>query len=652
LPQQKSTPGQLTLFAGGTYNVPLRPLFVSLSLLFVAAFMMSAPLAVAQAPPCPAGEANVTTQHNDTCRTGWQQYESKLSPSTVSQSTFGLLWQYPVYGAVFAQPLVYHTQESIGTENTCSNCDVVFIADEMDYVYAFEADSPASSETPLWSVDVAVYPITEWSCITIILPCNKGVVGPYMGITGTPVIDEANKIIYVVALEDVSGAPEYFLVATNLLDGVVLASLQIQPTFPGVNPDNSCTTAVGSGTVSFAPADSIQRPGLLLLGNSYGTYGTVYVGFAPAETGEWSNGWLLGYQYTSSGSTGSLAQAFALNTTPYGTGGGVWMGGSGLVAADATVGGTNATYIFASTGQGTFDFDSPKNNFADSLLRLTPGLTISDYFTPADEFSYYVEGDAHHGRCLNDLDLNSYGLIALPDETPPLMSAHPRLIVAADKEAKLYVVDRDSLTEYSLPTDRIVQEIQTPPIANVWGYWGYPAYYKWTDLQGVHRALYYSPRESATTLPPLPINQYTLTPTGPIPVWSSVLSSPEIYCSFGPAPSVSSDGSTGGILWTIEATNFWNSQGADNPNCQSGTNEPGTYYLYLALHAYDATNISSELYNGRGHNGSPATGYPVTFGTPTIYNGKVFVGARDATNTSGIVDVWGLCSESPSGCLE
>ena len=624
--------------------------------------MPLAPLAVAQAPPCPAADANVTTQHNDTCRTGWQRYEYTLSPSTVSHSTFGLLWQYPVEGAVFAQPLAYHAGSgtTIGSGTaSCSNCDVVFIADEMDYVYAFEAESPASSVTPLWSVDVAGTN-GEWPCLTIVLPCNMGVVGPYMGITGTPVIDEVNKIIYVVALEDVSGAPEYFLAAINLLNGVVLANLQIEPTFPGVSQDNPCATAVGSGTVSFAPADSIQRPGLLLLGNSIaGVYGTVYIGFAPAERTEWTNGWLLGYQYASSGGAGSLAQAFVLNTTPYGTGGGVWMGGSGLVAADATVGGTNGPYIFASTGNGTFDFDSPKNNFADSLLRLNPaGLAISDYFTPADEFTY--SGPYGTGRCPNDIDLNSYGLIALPDEAQPLMSAHPRLIVAADKEAKLYVVDRDSLTEYSRPTDRIVQEIQTPPIAiytKVRGYWGYPAYYEWTAGVATYRALYYSVRgvtdQNTNIGTPFPIDQYTLTPTGPIPTWStSILSTPDVYCPSGPAPSASSDGSADGVLWAIEATNSGNPQGSLNPTCPSGTNEPGTYYLYLALHAYDATNISSELYNGRMYNSGPPTGYPVTFGTPTVFDGKVFVGARDATNTSGIVDVWGLCSESPSGCLE
>jgi hypothetical protein len=54
---------------------------------------------------------NVATWHNDNYRTGWQQNEATLSPSSVSQSTFGLLWQYtngtggPIAGQVYAQPL-------------------------------------------------------------------------------------------------------------------------------------------------------------------------------------------------------------------------------------------------------------------------------------------------------------------------------------------------------------------------------------------------------------------------------------------------------------------------------------------------------------------------------------------------------------------
>ena len=62
-----------------------------------------------------------------------------------------------------------------------------------------------------------------------------------------------------------------------------------------------------------------------------------------------------------------------------------------------------------------------------------------------------------------------------------------------------------------------------------------------------------------------------------------------------PHPSVSSDGSADGVLWAIEATNTGNQQGSLSPTCPSSTNEPGTDYLNIALHAYDATNIGTEL---------------------------------------------------------
>jgi hypothetical protein len=118
--------------------------------------------------------------------------------------------------------------------------------------------------------------------------------------------------------------------------------------------------------------------------------------------------------------------------------------------------------------------------------------------------------------------------------------------------------------------------------------------------------------------------------------------------SNGAVPSVSSNGSTGGIMWAVESTN------KKNPTSCPGTqDEPGTDYENIALHAYDATNISIELYNGRGQNPNTPAGYTRKFHTPTISNGKFFVSAiSDTTATLGMVDVYGLCSDTANGqCL-
>jgi len=80
---------------------------------------------------------NVTTWHNDINRTGWQQNETTLCASAqtgctpVTQTNFGLLWQWNVTGRVYAQPLAV---AGVSTNITgCQpSCDLIFIATEQD----------------------------------------------------------------------------------------------------------------------------------------------------------------------------------------------------------------------------------------------------------------------------------------------------------------------------------------------------------------------------------------------------------------------------------------------------------------------------------------------------------------------------------------
>jgi hypothetical protein len=142
----------------------------------------------------------VFTWHNDNNRTGRYLNENMLTPTpdqpgTVTQTSFGLLFQYPVQGQVYAQPLAVSNLHTTGCTN---GCNVVFIATEDDWLYAFNVDS--SSTTPLWSIDLAskVPPFAGQhasyvDCNTINPPCTStGVIYPHVGVTGTPVISSTS----------------------------------------------------------------------------------------------------------------------------------------------------------------------------------------------------------------------------------------------------------------------------------------------------------------------------------------------------------------------------------------------------------------------------------------------------------------------------
>jgi len=92
-----------------------------------------------------------------------------------------------VDGQVYAQPLYVSNLDlggAVGVRN------VVFIATENNWVYAFDADKPGAGNNgaKLWQVNLGTAAAHgNGSC---------GDLDPNVGITGTPVIDLATKTIY------------------------------------------------------------------------------------------------------------------------------------------------------------------------------------------------------------------------------------------------------------------------------------------------------------------------------------------------------------------------------------------------------------------------------------------------------------------------
>jgi hypothetical protein len=82
----------------------------------------------------------------------------------------------------------------------------------------------------------------------------------------------------------------------------------------------------------------------------------------------------------------------------------------------------------------------------------------------------------------------------------------------------------------------------------------------------------------------------------------------------GATPSISANGTSNAILWAAENTGS------------------------AVLHAYDATNLSRELYNSnQASGGRDQFGAGNKFITPMITNGKVYVGTTNGVGVFGLL---------------
>jgi hypothetical protein len=106
-------------------------------------------------------------------------------------------------------------------------------------------------------------------------------------------------------------------------------------------------------------------------------------------------------------------------------------------------------------------------------------------------------------------------------------------------------------------------------------------------------------------------------------VVSSVASSfvPFLILYPGATPAISANGTTNGIVWAVDSSNW------------GGFGPPSAPAI---LHAFDATNVAHELYNTTQAQNRDVMGNAVKFVVPTVANGKVYVGTQTE------VDVYGL----------
>ena len=400
-----------------------------------------------------------------------------------------------------------------------------------------------------------------------------GDIQPEIGVTGTPVIDAASKTMYLVSKSE--DGMGGFHVRLHALDLITGAEK-----FSGPVSVSASVPGTGGGTngttVAFDPHMEHQRSALALAN------GVVYVCWAAHEDADPYHGWLMGFNAS------TLARVSVYNASPNGNRAGIWMGGGGPVV-DAS----NNVYVL--TGNGTYD---GVTDYGDSALKLNSGLTLIDSFTPYNQST--LES--------NDTDLASSGLFLLPDQ--PSGPAH--LLVISGKEGRVYLLNRDAMGGFcSSCTTTDTNVLQSFFVTNNFGtpaFWNNALYFGGADFQ--HGGDF--------------VKRFVFNPgTNPLFTTSAASQSATRFPFPGTMPSISSHGASNGIVWAIDASQY-------GPPSSRGTGP-------AVLHAYDATNLGTELWNTSQASGSrDVAGNAVKMTAPTIANGKVYLSTRTE------IDVYGL----------
>jgi hypothetical protein len=409
---------------------------------------------------------------------------------------------------------------------------------------------------------------------------------PFQALTSTPVIELATNTMYLVSAQKTTGTPFFRLSALDITTGHQRAGspVLITASAPGTNSDSV-------GGMIMLTSSCLQRASLLL------AQGTLYLGFSACHSG-----WLLSYD------AASLTQLGVLNTSPnvdgygqFGGAGGIWMGGGGPAADDQG-------NVYVSTGNGFYD-GGPE--WGDSVLKLDSHLNAIDHFAPFD-WAYL--------QC-TDRDLSSGGVMLLPGQTQ---------LLAGGKAGKMYLINTTNLGHMQAGDAGAAQTFWfnnnhgtascVDNHANT--VTGDSAFYSFYST-----AAWFNGSAFIGT-DPGPVRQFTLA-SGQ---FTAGAETPDGIGSLtlGTTPFISANGTSNGIVWMIDH---------GQPIQTSPTPTAA------ALRAYDAADITHELYNST-QTLADVPGFGIKFTSPIVANGKVFMGtAHDSLsspNPQGELDVYGL----------
>jgi outer membrane protein assembly factor BamB len=339
--------------------------------------------------------ASVLQHHNDLARDGLYVDAALTKTAAAGMDIDASFAGAMVTGNVYAQPLYL--------AGVNGQPDQVIVATERDNVYAFNAATGAQ----LWTKSVG-------TSVSSGLPCGN--ISP-LGVTGTPVIDGPNRIVYLDAMTtDATVTAKHMVHALNADTGAEL-------TGPGWPVDVNATAS--SGGTAFNSLVQNQRAALGLVG------GKVFIPYS-GHVGDCQgyHGWVVGVTTAATPAVSAWAtRAIA---------GGIW-GASGIAS--------DGTSIFVATGNSKSSAAAgPNSSSGDNggswgdgetvykfpLSLTAPAMaTTTDYFVPSNWVN------------LDDTDADIGGtapvLVNVPGATPS------SLVVALGKDDNAYLLNRSNL---------------------------------------------------------------------------------------------------------------------------------------------------------------------------------------------------------------
>jgi hypothetical protein len=282
--------------------------------------------------------------------------------------------------------------------------------------FAQSVDPAGLTLTGIWQLDGAVYATqTAGSCVIAATmggslycldPTHPGLItwrthlanpqttstaltfyGKAIGCLSKPAVNTTT--IYAVCASPAG----YTVYTLDLASGSVLGSTAIAASVAGAGCDSV------SGVVTFAAAEQIQRPALLLTGS------TLVVAFGSnSDISPW-HGWLMTYDV----STSTPALTHVWNSTPNSCGGAIWQSASPVV--------TDGSFYYLATGNGTGEHSM-------QVAKLDPSLNVVATWTVPNESTENA----------NDADVSSGAPLLISGSVLAIGSKdwHARLLFTSD----------------------------------------------------------------------------------------------------------------------------------------------------------------------------------------------------------------------------